>query len=39
VLEHIKQEYPVDTNITERDIEIYHEDEYARVAIKGISEE
>jgi len=33
VLEYIKQEYPVDENITERDIKIYHEDEYARVVI------
>jgi len=34
VLEYVKQEYPVDTNITERDIEIYHENDYARVIIK-----
>ena len=38
VLEYVKQEYPVDENITERDIEIFHEDEYARVVIKGISD-
>ncbi len=35
VLEYVKQEYPVDENITERDIEIYEEDDYARVVIKG----
>lgn len=35
VLEYVKQEYPVDENITERDIEIYHENEYARVVIKS----
>jgi hypothetical protein len=34
VLEYVKQEYPVDENITERDIEIYHENDYARVIIK-----
>jgi len=34
VLEYVKQEYPVDDNITERDIKIYHENEYARVVIK-----
>ena len=34
VLEYVKQEYPVDESITERDIEIYHENEYARVVIK-----
>lgn len=34
VLENVKHEYPVDENITERDIEIHHEDEYARVVIK-----
>ena len=34
VLEYVKQEYPVDENITERDIEIYHENDYARVVIK-----
>jgi hypothetical protein len=33
VLEYVKQEYPVDENITERDIKIYHENEYARVVI------
>ena len=35
VLEYVKQEYPVDENITERDIEIYPENDYARVVIKG----
>lgn len=34
VLEYVKQEYPVDENITEQDIEIYHENDYARVVIK-----
>ena len=34
VLEYVKQEYPTDENITERDIEIHHENEYARVVIK-----
>ena len=34
VLEYVKQECPVNENITERDIEIYHENEYARVVIK-----
>jgi hypothetical protein len=34
VLEYVKQEYPVDENTTERDIEIYHENDYARVVIK-----
>ena len=34
VLKYVKQEYPVDENITERDIEIYHENDYARVVIK-----
>ena len=34
VLEYVKQEYPVDENITELDIEIYHENDYARVVIK-----
>lgn len=33
VLEYVKQEYPVDENITEGDIEIYHENDYARVII------
>jgi hypothetical protein len=34
VLEYVKQEYPVDENLTERDIEINHEGDYARVVIK-----
>jgi hypothetical protein len=34
VLEYVKQEYPIDENITERDIKIYHENDYARVIIK-----
>jgi len=34
VLEYVKQEYPVDENTTERDIKIYHENDYARVIIK-----
>jgi len=33
VLEYVKQEYPVDENITEQDIEIYDENDYARVII------
>ena len=34
VLEYVKQEYPVDENLTERDIEIHHEGDYARAIIK-----
>jgi outer membrane translocation and assembly module TamA len=34
ILKYVKQEYPVDENITEQDIEIYHENDYARVVIK-----
>jgi hypothetical protein len=34
VVEYVKQEYPVDENLTERDIEIRHEGDYARVIIK-----
>jgi hypothetical protein len=34
VLEYVKQEYPVDENITEQDIEIHHENDYARVIIR-----
>ncbi len=34
VLEYVKQEYPVNENITEQDIEIHHENDYARVIIK-----
>jgi len=34
VLEYVKQEYPLDENITEQDIEIHHEKEYAKVIIK-----
>ena len=34
VLEYVKQEYPVDENLTERDIEIHHEGDYARVIIQ-----
>ena len=34
VLEHVKQEYPVDENLTERDIEIHDEGDYARVIIE-----
>jgi len=34
VLEYVKQEYPVDENLTERDIEIHHEGDYARVIIE-----
>jgi len=34
VLKYVKQEYPVDESITERDIKIYHENDYARVIIK-----
>jgi hypothetical protein len=34
VLEYVKQEYPVDENRTERDIEIHHEGDYARVITK-----
>ena len=33
-LEYIRQEYPVEENLTERDIEIHHEGDYARVIIK-----
>ena len=33
VLEYVRQEYPVDENITEQDIEIYDENDYARVVI------
>ena len=36
VLEYVKQEYPVDENITEQDIEIHHEGDYARVIIERI---
>ena len=34
VLEYVKQEYPVDENLTERDIEIHDEGDYARVIIE-----
>jgi hypothetical protein len=34
VLEYLKQEYPIDENITEQNIEIYNENDYARVIIK-----
>ena len=34
VLEYVKKEYPVDENLTERDIEIHHEGDYARVIIE-----
>ena len=34
VLEYVKQEYPLDENITEQDIEIHHEKDYAKVIIK-----
>lgn len=34
VLEYVKQEYPLDENITEQDIEIHHERDYAKVIIK-----
>jgi hypothetical protein len=34
VLEYVKQEYPVDENLTERDIEIHDEGDYARVMIE-----
>jgi hypothetical protein len=34
VLEYVKQEYPVDENLTERDIEIHHEGDYVRVIIE-----
>ena len=35
VLEYVKQEYPVDENLTERDIEIHDEGDYARVIIES----
>jgi hypothetical protein len=34
VLEHIRQEYPVEENVTEQDIEIRHEGDYVKVIIK-----
>jgi hypothetical protein len=34
VLEYLKQEYPINENITEQDIKIYHEGDYARVIIE-----
>ena len=34
VLEYVKQEYPLDDNITEQDIEIHHEKDYAKIIIK-----
>jgi hypothetical protein len=34
VLEYVKQEYPLDDNITEQDIEIHHEEDYAKVIVK-----
>ena len=34
VLEYIRQEYPVEENLTEQDIEIRHEGDYAKVIIK-----
>ena len=34
VLEYVEQEYAGDENITEQDIEIQHENDYARVIIK-----
>jgi hypothetical protein len=35
VLEYVKQEYHLDENLAERDIEIHHEGDYARVIIEG----
>jgi hypothetical protein len=37
VLEYVKQEYPVNENITESDITVYNENDYIRVTITADS--